>query len=106
MRGGKRIIVGPPYGAHERLKAVRRFATRPIWCVLAAVVFGRSVVGDEVDAGVGARTGQGGVGPVAGEGLGTTDDERSVDGGALAPISRTVRRPRLSEPQWFMNGLN
>jgi hypothetical protein len=63
------------------------FAALPIWCVLAAVVVGGSVVADEMDVGGGARPGQGGVRPVAGEGLWSADDERSVDGGALAGVA-------------------
>ena len=87
MCGSERLVVGPSHRARERLEAVRRFAARLIGCVFAPVVFGGSGVGDEVDAGVGACTGEGGVGPVAGESLGTADDEGSVDGGALAGVA-------------------
>ncbi len=87
MCGSERLVIGPPHRACERLEAVRRFAARLIGCVFAPVVFGGSGVGDEVDAGVGACAGEGGVGPVAGEGLGSADDERAVYGGTLAGVA-------------------
>jgi len=87
MRSGERLIIGPSHRACESLEAVRGFAARPIRCVFAAVVFGGPVVGDEVDAGVRARTRECRVRPVAGESLRTTNDECSVDGSALAGVA-------------------
>jgi hypothetical protein len=45
------------------------------------------VVGDHVEGGLAARARERGVGPLARELLGTSDDDRGVDGRALAGVA-------------------
>jgi hypothetical protein len=87
MCGSERLIIRPPHSACESVEAVRGFASQLIRRVFATVVLGESIVGDEMDVGSGARTGECGVRPVSGEGLWSADDERAVDGGALAGVA-------------------
>ena len=87
MYGSERLIVGPSHRRCESVQAVRGFASRPIWAYSrrsCSVGLWSAIRWMLVSV---ARAGEGGVGPVAGEGLWSADDERSVDGGALAGVA-------------------
>jgi hypothetical protein len=81
---GEQLRLAASHRAGECIERVGWLQIRLRWGVFPAVVFGGAAVGDQVDARPVPGAGERGVRPSAGELFGATDDDRVLDGGALA----------------------